>query len=120
TRTPASRRGFCLLRAYHRGMTRSTSASAAPSSRGALVVSATAAFEGAARIEAERLGLPFVADAEHADLALVLDERGWALADPRPGAPGAVRCDLLSGDLGERLRTGARGESRLAKALGLR
>ncbi len=105
-------------------MTRAASSAAPPTpdARAHLVVSAVggSALEERARAEAARLGLPFEADPAAGDLALLLDEHGWALLDPRPGAPGAVRCDLLAGELGERLRAGGRGESRLARALGLK
>lgn len=106
-------------------MTRATASGAttpADTLRPALAVSTTVpTLRARAQAEAARLGLPFDdAAPPQADLALVLDERGWALVDPRPRAPGAVRCALFEGDLGERLRTGARGESRLAKALGLK
>ncbi len=73
-----------------------------------------------ARGRARDLGLVFVEAAEPGVLALVLDEVGWALFDCAPGAPGAVRADLLGGGMGERLRAGGRGEGRLASALGLK
>ena len=120
-------------------MTRATASGAttrADDRRPPLVVTAGHPdFRERARAEASRLGLPFADgpcadglfadrpsedDAPVADLALLLDERGWALVDPRPRAPGAVRVDLFEGDLGERLRAGTRGEVRLARALGLR
>ena len=58
-------------------------------------------------------------------LVLRLDAGGWTLLDPARGGAGSVRCDLLAGGLGERLRQsiegrGASGEGRLARALGLR
>ena len=94
------------------------------STRTPVVVTAeTPARVAAAREHARDLGLPFVENVEAAEpgtLALVLDEEGWALLDPAPGAPGAVRADLLGGGLGERLRAGGRGEGRLASALGLK
>ena len=74
----------------------------------------------AARERAGALGMGFVAEAEPGTLTLRLDEDGWALIDPAPGAPGAVRADLLGGGMGERLRGGGRGEGRLASALGLK
>ncbi len=105
-------------------MTRAISPSAEPSPdmrRPPLVVAAsTPDLHARAAAEAARLALPLADTPSEGDLALVLDARGWALVDPRPGAPGAVRADLLEGDLGDRLRSGARGESRLAKALGLK
>ncbi|MDO9445523.1 MAG: hypothetical protein Q7K37_09420, partial [Dehalococcoidia bacterium] len=58
------------------------------------------------RAAADALGLPLAAVPSEGDLALVWDERGWALVDPAPGAPGSVRCDLLSGTFGQRLRRG--------------
>ncbi len=88
-----------------------------------VVVSAPAArpvLMARAREHATALGLPFAEAIEAGVLALVLDEAGWALHDPAPGAPGAVRADLVGGGLGERLRQGGRGEGRLASALGLR
>lgn len=96
-----------------------------------LVVVAAGEFAGRAAEVARALGLgppldtPIEAIAgagalAEGGLALVLDEAGWSLVDPRPGAPGAVRCDLLEGGLAARMRDGARGESRLAKALGLK
>ena len=66
------------------------------------------------------LGLPLAVDPSEGDLALVWDARGWALVDPAPGAPGAVRCDLVAGAFGQRLRRGVGLEERLAKAVGLR
>ena len=88
-----------------------------------VVTAATPALVAAAQARARELGLSFVEKVDEAQpgtLALVLDEEGWALLDPTPGAPGAVRTDLLGGGLGERLRLGARGEGRLASALGLK
>jgi len=85
-----------------------------------VVTASTASLAAAARARADALGLAFVDRAEPGTLALRLDEEGWALFDPAPGAPGAVRADLVGGGLGERLRQGARGEGRLASALGLR
>ena len=84
------------------------------------VVTAAPPYVEAARVRAHALGLPFVEHAEPGVLALRLDEAGWALVDPAPGAPGAVRADLLGGGMGERLRVGGRGEGRLASALGLK
>ncbi len=66
------------------------------------------------------LRLPYVEVAEPGVLALRLDEQGWALIDTAPGAPGAVRADLVGGGMGERMRSGGRGEGRLASALGLK
>ena len=103
--------------------------------RGRVVVCASAAeYLDTARAQAGALGLPLAADPAEGDsasggLALILDERGWTLLDPARGGAGSVRCDLLEGALGARLRVqlrpslegrGASGEGRLARALGLR
>ena len=85
-----------------------------------VVTTSTPAFVEAARERARDLGLAFVEESPPGTLALVLDEEGWSLLDPAPGAPGAVRADLVGGGLGERLRQGGRGEGRLASALGLK
>ena len=101
------------LLAYDRGMSART--------REPVVVTASApALVEAARERADALGLAFVERAPAGTLTLRLDEEGWALLDPAPGAPGAVRADLVGGGLGERLRAGGRGEGRLASALGLK
>ncbi len=84
-----------------------------------VVVTAAAPFRTAAQAAADSLGLPFSDDAAEGDLALVLDGEGWSLLDPTPGAPGAVRCDLVEGALGRRLRQGIGRGERLAKAIGL-
>ena len=85
-----------------------------------VVTTSIPALVEVARGRADALGLPFVEAAEPGVLALVLDEVGWALFDCAPGAPGAVRADLLGGGMAERLRAGGRGEGRLASALGLK
>ncbi len=88
-----------------------------------VVTSTDPALRATAAARAEALGLSFVNDAAGlpaGTLLLTLDADGWSLADPAPGAPGAVRADLIGGGLGERLRQGGRGEGRLASALGLK
>ena len=85
-----------------------------------VVTTASPTLVEAARERARDLDLPFVSEVEPGALALVLDELGWSLVDPAPGAPGAVRADLVGGGLGDRLRMGGRGEGRLASALGLK
>ncbi|MGE3856379.1 MAG: class I SAM-dependent methyltransferase [Dehalococcoidia bacterium] len=85
-----------------------------------LVTASSPALAEAARERARALGLEFAEAAVPGTLALRLDEEGWALLDPAPGAPGAVRADLVGGGLGERLRAGGRNEGRLASALGLK
>jgi 16S rRNA (guanine1516-N2)-methyltransferase len=74
--------------------------------------------EETARAAAE-LGLPLVNDAREGDMALILDERGWALADPHTRTR-PVRCDLLEGELGRRLRQRGGRDERLARAIGAR
>jgi len=88
-----------------------------------VVVCAAPEHLGAARAVATSLRLPLAARPDEGELALVLDERGWMLLDPRTpreGGAGSVRCDLLEGGLGARLAHGASGEGRLARALGLK
>jgi len=93
-----------------------------------LVVLAAPEFRDAAAVEAARLGVPLIGEMAEAagvgELALRLDEGGWSLIDPATGSPRhepvTIRCDLLEGDLGGRLRAGAQHESRFAKALGLK
>lgn len=87
-----------------------------------IVTAASPELAEEARARAQLLGLGYLDGAvpEADALLLQLDEAGWALVDPAPGAPGAVRADLLGGGLGERLRQGGRGEGRLASALGLK
>lgn len=87
--------------------------------RANVTVEASPPFEAEARAVAAELGLAFGA-ADAGDLALVLDEDGWGLADRTPGAPGVVRCDLLAGTFGQRLRRGVGADERLARAMGLR
>ncbi|MEI6136397.1 MAG: class I SAM-dependent methyltransferase [Chloroflexota bacterium] len=97
------------------------SAHAIPGTSTSVVVTASdPALHARARERAKTLGLPFVEEAQGGTLALTLDDLGWSLLDPAPGAPGAVRADLVGGGLGDRLRGGARGEGRLASALGLK
>ena len=74
----------------------------------------------AAQAAASMLGLPMAESPDEGELALVLDEAGWTLLDPVRGGAGSVRCDLLAGGLGARLKRGAAGEGRLASALGLK
>ena len=85
-----------------------------------VVTASSPACAEVARARATALDLPFALEAEPGGLTLRLDEDGWALFDPAPGAPGAVRADLLGGGMAERLRQGGRGEARLASALGLK
>lgn len=94
-----------------------------PSAPPIVVTTASPALVEAARARAHDLGVPFVEDADGVPagtLTLVLDDLGWSLVDPAPGAPGAVRADLVGGGLGDRLRMGGRGEGRLGSALGLK
>ncbi|MDP2327749.1 MAG: class I SAM-dependent methyltransferase, partial [Dehalococcoidia bacterium] len=92
----------------------------APPSAPRVVIVVPGGEEVRGRAAADALGLPLAVDPSEGDLALVWDARGWALVDPAPGAPGAVRCDLVAGAFGQRLRRGVGLEERLAKAIGLR
>ncbi|MEX2100189.1 MAG: class I SAM-dependent methyltransferase, partial [Acidimicrobiia bacterium] len=82
------------------------------------VVAGGPAFAELADAEAARLGVARAEGAEEGVLALVLDEGGWALVDPAPGAAGPVRIDFARGPLGETLRRGGGRRDRLARALG--
>lgn len=85
-----------------------------------VVVPGAPVFVPRARQVARDLGLALVGAPAEGELALVLDEAGWGLLDPSPDAPGPVRCDLLGGTFGDRLRRGIGPGERLAKAMGLR
>lgn len=94
----------------------------------AVVVHPAPGFEQAATETARDLGLPLAATPgagppSAGALTLTLDEDGWGLTDGARGAS-AVRADFVRGGIGQRVRDvlgGDRhGESRLARALGLR
>lgn len=80
-----------------------------------VVVSAAPGFEGIATLTAIGLGLTLEARPIEG-LALRLDERGWSLRD----GDTTVRADFLEGRMAARIREAARGEARLATALGLK